>query len=365
MHAHATSRFAVLLALCVAPSIRGQVGPPAGDGEIVGVTVPAPALAGNLLGDPAEQPAAIYLPPGYRESTRRYPVLYLLHGIGDSPDVWVEGAYQGMEIRATLDSLIGADAIQPMIVVMPNGTNRYVGSYYEDSPVSGDWRTFIARDLVEYVDAHYRTIAHAESRGIAGHSMGGYGSIVVAMHHPGLVSAVWAMNPCCLAMVEDLEFENPAVRGALRIETLEDFDAALAARDFYPVAVIALASVFSPRPDLPPLYVDLPFREEDDRLVPAEPAYSRWRAAVPAARARAHREALAGLRALRVDTAFTDEFGHIPPAARMFADTLAVLEVPHVFEMYEGDHRNRIRERVTELVLPWFSRLLEGEAEPH
>jgi hypothetical protein len=128
------------------------------------------------------------------------------------------------------------------------------------------------------------------------------------------------------------------------------------------MAIVGLAAAFSPRPDLPPLYVDLPFREVDGEVVPAEPAHAKWRAAFPVAQARAHREALAGLRALRFDTAFDDQFPHIPPSSRMLADTLGELGVPHVFDMYEGDHRSRMRERMTTLVLPFFSEILAGEA---
>jgi S-formylglutathione hydrolase FrmB len=267
-----------------------------------------------------------------------------------------------MEIRAMMDSLITAGAIQPMIVVMPNATNRYIGSYYTNSPVSGGWEDWVARDLVRHVDATYRTLTGPESRGLAGHSMGGMGALLISMHQSGIFGSVWAMNPCCLALVGEFEADNPAWRRAPSIRTLADLDAALAAEDFYPVAIIALSAAFSPRPDLPPLYVDLPFRVENGEVVPAEPAHGKWRALFPVAQARAHREALASLRALRFDTAFEDEFSHIPPGARMLADTLAELDVPHMFEMYEGDHRNRMRERMTTLVLPFFSRILVGES---
>jgi S-formylglutathione hydrolase len=348
-----------LLPVLVPHAIEAQPAPPTG--SIVRELVHSPALEGNLLGDPADQPVATYLPPGYTETSRRYPVLYLLHGIGDSPDVWVGPGYQGMEIRAVMDSLIGAGGIQPMIVVMPNGTNRYIGTFYMNSPVAGGWEDFIARDLVEYVDGTFRTLGRRASRGVAGHSMGGYGSILMGMRHHDVFSSIWAMNPCCLAMLEDISLDNPAWRRAAEIRTQEDIDAALAAREFYPVAIIALASVLSPRPDLPPLYVELPYRAVNGEPQPIEPIYMRWQSAFPVAVARKHREALASLEGLRLDTVFEDEYLHIPPGTQMLADTLASLGVPHVFEMYEGDHRNRMRERLTTLVLPWFSEILEGE----
>jgi S-formylglutathione hydrolase len=350
----------MLLPVLASPS-RAQTPPPPGAGVVIRETVHSPSLEGNLLGDPADQPVAIYLPPGYEDGVRRYPVLYLLHGIGGSQEDWLNGGYQGLSIAALVDSLLAAGAIQPMIVVMPNGTNRYIGTYYTNSPVSGGWEDWIARDLVAYVDGAYRTLPRAGSRGIAGHSMGGMGAFGIAMHQPGIFSAVWAMNPCCLAMVADIEDDDAAWERASSIRTLADFDAALEGRDFYPVAIVALAAAFSPRPDLPPLYVELPFRVADGEVVPSGPPHAKWLASFPVAQARAHRDALEGLRALRFDTVFDDEFAHIPPSSRMLADTLAELGVPHVFEMYEGDHRSRMRERMTTLVLPFFSEILTGE----
>ena len=160
---------------------RAQVEPGPPVGRIVADTVPAPSLAGNLLRDPAVQPAWVYLPPGYGDAKTRYPVLYLLHGVLDDPSVWIEPVYQGMTIPATMDSLIAAGAIRPMIVVMPNGRNALGGSYYRNSTVTGGWGDYIARDLVRHVDARYRTLGSAGGRAIAGHSMGGLGAIWAGM----------------------------------------------------------------------------------------------------------------------------------------------------------------------------------------
>src|SRR5688500_17402432 len=154
----------VLLPVLAPPTIAGQPAPSAG--SIVHELVHSPALEGNLLGDTADQPVAIYLPPGYADTSRRYPVLYLLHGIGGSPQDWVGPSYQGMEVRAVMDSLIASGALQPLVVVMPNGTNRYVGTFYMNSPVAGGWEDFVARDLVAHVDRTYRTLARRESRGV-------------------------------------------------------------------------------------------------------------------------------------------------------------------------------------------------------
>src|SRR6185295_1537556 len=94
-------------------------------GVVREVSFTSAALKGNLLGDPADQKFAVYLPPGYDASAERYPVIYLLHGIGDDYQTWTDGYH----VPAMLDSLIVTKRIAPLIVVMPNGRNRFLGSY--------------------------------------------------------------------------------------------------------------------------------------------------------------------------------------------------------------------------------------------
>src|SRR5687768_4749436 len=129
------------------------------------------ALEGNLLKEPSEQEVAVYLPPGYAEATNaRYPVLYLLHGIFGGFTDWTKH----WDLRGAMDETIRAGR-RPYIVVMPNGSNRLGGGFYLDSRVSGKWETYLLRELVPMIDRDFRTIAASASRGVAGHSMGGFG----------------------------------------------------------------------------------------------------------------------------------------------------------------------------------------------
>jgi S-formylglutathione hydrolase FrmB len=330
-------------------------------GRIVEDTIPAPSLAGNLLGDAERQPAFVYLPPGYdEEPDRRYPVLYLLHGVLDSPEVWVEPVYDGMTIQATMDSLIAAGEIGPSIVVMPNGRNAYGGSYYANSPVTGGWADYIARDAVSHVDATYRTIPARESRAVLGHSMGGLGAIRLTMNYPEVFSVAWAMNPCCLCCLESDIEPDPELWN--RMETYRSADEMWTAleenRDIWPLILAGITAAFAPAPDTPPLYVELPAEVVDGEVV-STPAADRMAAALPLAHVAERAEALQSLRGLALDTAFDDEFGHIPPATKAFSDSLVALEVPHVYELYEGDHRNRMRERMATRILPWIDQRLQ------
>src|SRR5699024_4087123 len=87
---------------------------------------------------------------------------------------------------------------EEMIIVMPNAYNSFKGSMYASSATIGDWETFIAKELVAYIDSNYRTLPYVKSRGLAGHSMGGYGTIRLGMKYPEVFSSIYMLSPCCM-----------------------------------------------------------------------------------------------------------------------------------------------------------------------
>ncbi|HEX6732781.1 MAG TPA: alpha/beta hydrolase-fold protein [Pyrinomonadaceae bacterium] len=140
-----------------------QATKPVAAGRLVEIKVPAPSLKGNLPGDPLEQSVAIYLPPSYETSpTKRFPTLYPLHGFTGNNRAWTTKGYQGMSLQPFMDDLIKAGVSREMIVVAPNALNAYKGSFYTNSSVTGNWEDYIYRDLVQHIDANYRTIARTE-----------------------------------------------------------------------------------------------------------------------------------------------------------------------------------------------------------
>jgi S-formylglutathione hydrolase FrmB len=125
----------------------------------------------------------VYLPPGYSSSgSRRYPVLYLLHGFPGRPLAFITTVQMGV----LEDSLTTRHRAQPLILVMPFGsTGTFTDKEWVNGSTAGNgWGTFVTRDLVRYVDAHYRTAASPAGRGIGGLSEGGYGAINLALQHP-------------------------------------------------------------------------------------------------------------------------------------------------------------------------------------
>lgn len=318
------------------------------------LSIDSRSLAGNRFGDPTTQTFAVYVPPGYETSNARYPVVYLLHGIGDSFEVWT----RAWKIPEMLDRLIAEKKIAPMIVVMPNSRNRFLGTYYEDSPVSGGWGDLVAVEIVSMVDREFRTIAKRESRGVTGHSMGGYGAIRFGMERPDLFSAVYAMSPCCLDTVEDISFGNAqAWRTFLGFKTYEDADATLQKGDFYPAAILALLAAITPDANAP-LGVQVPVRMTRHELTPIEPAFTNFRNQLPVRQVAQFRDNLRKLRALHIDYGFGDQFAHIPVATAALSRELLEHGVPHVLAAYEGDHRQQVVERMEKIVFPMFSEML-------
>ena len=152
-------------------------------GTVDKLTVPSPALGGRA------QEVYVYLPPGYASTpNRRYPVLYLLHGFPGRPLAFLETVRMGV----VEDSLLAKDEATPVILVMPFGST---GTFTDEEWANGaranqDWETFVAHDLVQAIDARYRTIPSGAARAIAGLSEGGFGAINIAFHHLGEFSVV-------------------------------------------------------------------------------------------------------------------------------------------------------------------------------
>lgn len=333
-------------------------------GRLVEVLVHGQALENTITGESASRHVTIYLPPGYdTEKGRRYPVLYLLHGIIDTDAIWTQGKGPWNSLQRVMDLGIARGYFGEMIVVMPNERTKWFGSFYTNSSVTGRWDDFTAFELVRYVDSHYRTLANAQSRGIAGHSMGGYGALKLAMRHPDVFSAVYAMNPALIGWARELLPGNPAYCTAAASKSFDD----LAKEGEYPSGIVTVAQAFSPDPYRPPFYVDLPFKCVDGRTVPSEPGFSEWEANFLPNMVEANRTRLLRLRSLRFDSGTEDQYRFIPVEARELSRVLTANGIDHEFEEYNGDHRNRKwgeRGRMSTEVLPFFSRLLVGVRPP-
>lgn len=132
---------------------------------------------------------AVYLPSGYEESERSYPVLYLLHGAGDDQTGWVQFG----EVQRIADKAIKEGKAAAMIIVMPDARTGQMG-YFND--IQGEWRyeDFFFEEFIPYIEETYRIRGEKEFRAVAGLSMGGGGSFMYALHHPELFSSACPLS---------------------------------------------------------------------------------------------------------------------------------------------------------------------------
>ncbi len=221
------------------------------------------ALEGNLLGDPATREFVIYLPPSYATSDSRYPVVYALHG-------FTGNQWSMMVFQEQVDRMIQAGDIPEMIVVMPDASNTYQGSFYSNSPTIGDYETYIASELMSWVDAHYRTIPDVKARGITGCSMGGLGAVRLGLQFPQVYGVVAGVSGPYLQAYHGL------LKMALsQIESVPQTFAELAEQPFPVQATFAIAAATASNPENPPFYLDIPFTTVDGKFQWVDGVYQR------------------------------------------------------------------------------------------
>lgn len=372
---------------CAAPVQAQQ----SDDGEIIELTIPAPSLEGNLVSSPTEQFIQVYLPPSYDNSEKRFPVLYLLHGMHGTDRTWMKDAdaparvrskdadYQdfGLITAAALAQRFRDGTIPEMIIVAPNGRNKFKHSYWLNGEVTGNWTDFVVKDVVGYIDANFRTLAQRDSRGIGGHSGGAHGSIRIAMLHPDTFNSVYAMAPCCLGpdytsqylpmeIGQNGELGELAERVFTTVEGLNSADDLPGSNgafphDFNVNIEVALGAVYSPNPDKPPFYSDFAFARENGKLKANLDVLDRRRAGFAYHVVDDHVEALRSLDGLMIDTG-EFEFKPLREGAALFVEKLAKHQVPVRFEIYEdGNHGNLFVSRMMTIGLDFFAAHLATE----
>lgn len=316
-------------------------------GTVERLVVHGTSLEGNLNGDPADRPVFVYLPPSYKtEPNRRYPVVYLLHGYGLRAERWMtlfrieNGANQAM--TGAGGGVGGGERAREMIVVNPDAYSLYDGSFYSSSATAGDWETFIGTELVAYIDSHYRTLAKRESRGLAGHSMGGYGTLRIGMKRPDAFSSLYML--AAAGMMEKGE-PSEAMTAANGFTTREQ----VAALRYPNKSTLARAAAWSPNPRNPPFFVDLPVGKDGTARPEIQ---AKWLANSLLPLLDQHAAGLKRMTAIKFDVGTADG---LLAGNRQLDAAMTQGGIPHVFETYEGDHNNRIAERIEKHVLPFFS----------
>ncbi len=322
------------------------------------VNISAPSLSGNIIGDPTERDIAIYLPKEYFSSEALLPVVYYLPGFGDPTMI-------SMVLPNDFDS--GLKGLTPMIIVIIPGIDRFGGSFFVDSNVTGNWSEFVVKDVVNYMDTHYRTIPKNTGRGLSGHSMGGFGAFNIAMRHPDVFSSVFALAPGLVGTkgIEDTQmFDSPAhIRAFITamepIRGLSD-SAALSALDrnaqsFEIGFDIAYGMAFAPSKTPP--YFEYPYKLVGNDLVRDDVILAKWDAGFGAV----HKEVdefktnLSSLKAIGLDCGLNDEYQWIVRGCDYFNGELNAAGISLNYTTHAGMHQDKIRGRILGVMLPFFS----------
>ena len=320
---------------------------------IVHMRVESPSLAGNLLEDPSERDLFVYLPPGYDETKRRYPTAYFLHANGQTAAQLVNPPTDEIRwkppIQDVLDPVFGRMGARPMIVVIPDGASRWGCGQWVDSPVTGNFEQYVLRDVVPMVDAAYRTIPSAGSRGVFGFSSGGFGAWNLASRNPDVFGALAMLSGDSFLDVTHKfilykyldsiwpKAPNGPIRGNAWSELVYDYSA-----------------TYSPNPDNPPFYVDLPVSFPSGEL--RQDVWDRWLSFDPVVNVHDRLDNLRKLAGILLDVGTQDDYslqwGH-----RILSHRLREAGIVHKATENPGNHGGRANERY-QLALKWLSRIL-------
>ncbi len=303
----------------------------------------------NQMGESPTRAVSVYLPPGYEESNLNYPVIYFLHGFtGDNTIL----SY----MAEILDYAIAVKRIRPFIMVVPDQKTTYGGSFYSNSGVFGNWEDFTVDDLVDYMDKNYRTIPNKESRGITGHSMGGYGALKIAMHHPDIFNTVYAISPGALTIVREYGPNSDTFKELSTISTLEELK-----NTYFGSVMVAFGRSWSPNPNNPPFYCDFPFEYEGDRLTVHQDVLQKWYNNMPLHMIDEHLDNLQKLKAIKLDWG-RNAGERFTLQCDMFSQRLENVGIQHFAEEYIGTHVSDIyteQGRIPQQVLPFFDEYLK------
>jgi S-formylglutathione hydrolase FrmB len=320
-------------------------------GKVVTAHFIAPSIRGNPGGENPDRRMTIYLPPGYDAGRNKYPVIYYLHGYSFNDS----SCFAWLQLNELMDRAIGKGVIRPVILVVPDSYTTYGGSFYANSALTGNWADFIGKDVVGYVDSHFRTLPDRNSRGVTGISMGGHGAIKMGMLFANVFGAVYASTPAILNWSDFMNPSSPAFR------SISANDAKEISSSFACQLMIDLGRTYSPNQGRPPFYADLPATYVGDSLIIHVPVVKQWNANLPTLMIEDHLPALKSLNAFKFDWGRNDEARHNPGLCLEFSKKLERYGVSHFAEEYLGGHGDKVPGvdgRFYTEVLPFFERYL-------
>jgi S-formylglutathione hydrolase FrmB len=316
-------------------------------------------LTGNRPGDPTRRRHPVYLPPGYADSDRRYPVLWSLAAYTSAGPGQVAWRNHGESLPQRVDRLIRSGEMAPVIIVFPDAYTALGGNQYVNTPAIGNYADYLIEELVPAADSTFRTVAEARGRAVFGKSSGGFGALHLVMAHPGYFAAAAShagdcgfdrvylrdFAPCCDVLARYGGDVEAFVRSFWRQRRPTG-------ADFHTLMTLCLAATYSPSAS-EPMGLELPFDLRTCRLNDA--VWERWLAFDPVYRVTGSRDALSALVGLWTDVGRRDQY-FIHYGSRDFHDRLSAAGIAHHYEEFDGTHSG-IDWRFDHS-LPWLARCL-------
>ena len=311
--------------------------------RVTQLTVHSRVLRKNPLGDPHERPVLVFQP----ETHKPLPVIFMLAGFTGSGQSFLNYDFGSESMPARLTRLIG-QGMPPALFVFVDAMTRYGGSQYLDSPATGRYATHIARELVPFIDAQFRTTG---LRALAGKSSGGYGALRLAMDYPELFHAAASHSgDAHFALCYASDF-IPACRVLHRYRRRNGsadtarFFAEWEAMDKKPghlfpaLELMAMSAAYSPKRGPVGANFDLPV--DLDTGLRRDKVFARWLANDPLVMLEQRRvqKALGSLRALHIECGTRDEYA-LDFGARLLSRRLRALDIAHTHEEFDDGHRN-------------------------
>lgn len=303
----------------------------------------AACLVGNPLGDPTRRPLPVYLPPGYEQTTARYPVVYFLHPFTGSAMTWLNAQAFSPTVPERLDRLID-EGLPPFIGVFPDGWTAFGGSQWRNSEATGRYRDYFVRDVVGFVDRELRTVPRAAARAVAGRSSGGYGALLMGWHHSDVFAHLAAHSADAFWEYCYLPELPRAANAYLKAGGVEPWYRAFKERamktrwngdDHIAINILAMCAAYSPRHG-EPLGLELPMDLTTGRL--KDDVWARWLPFDPVRFVPRHAGSFRRLASVFVDCGSRDEF-NLHWGARMLAEAFHEAGIEHVHEEYEDGHQ--------------------------
>lgn len=312
------------------------------------------ALMNNPTGNPELRKMQVYLPKGYDESSfKKYPVVYLLHGLPFSeesfitPETWdpfigeaspfkTYPDFPQESFKLWIDQLIETGDIKPMIIVMPNASSTYGFSFYTNSILTGGYEDYIVNDLVNFIDGNYRTFANKDARAVIGFSQGGYAAVKFGLLHPDKFGTIASHSGLLyldgmLSMGDMVIAENP-----------EGFIGPVQDR-FLTSALYAMSAAWSPNLNDPPWFVDLPFDWDSGAIIPS--VRQKWMKHDTFTMLDIHQQSLKSLNGIFIDCGTLDELG-MTLIVDAFCQKMEDMAIDHTFESFEGGHFTHMYSRL-------------------